>query len=55
MRLETRGPMCVACSEEAVRLLQLAGAEAMLRAPSGTRAVSGKRLLQAEGDAHALL
>jgi len=55
MRFEARGPMCVACSEEAVRLLQLAGAEVQLLAPSGTRAAAGQALLQAEGDAHVLL
>lgn len=56
MRFEARGPMCVACSEEAARLLQLAGAERVqLLAPSGTRAEGGQLLLQAEGDAQALL
>lgn len=55
MRFEARGAMCVACTEEAARLLQLAGAEARLLAPSGTRAMPGQALLQAEGDAHALL
>lgn len=56
MRFEARGPMCVACSEEAARLLQLAGAEhVQLLAPSGTRAEAGQPLLQAEGDAQALL
>jgi molybdenum transport protein len=55
MRFEARGPMCVAATEEALRLVQLAGARAELLAHSGSRAVAGQVLLQAEGPAHALL
>ncbi len=55
MRFSARAAMCVAGSEEAVRLLQLAGASAHLHAPSGTAVVAGALLLDAQGPATALL
>lgn len=55
LRFLARGPMCVAGSEEAVRLLQLCGGQAELQAPSGARLAAGDALLQARGPAPALL
>jgi molybdenum transport protein len=55
MRFFARAPMCVAGSEEAARLLVLAGAQAQVLAASGSRVAAGAPLLQAEGSARALL
>jgi len=55
MRFAARRAMCVAGSEEAVRLIQLAGARAQLHAPSGSQAASGQVLIEAAGPAPALL
>ena len=45
-----RQPMTVCATEEAVRLFDLAGARARLRAVSGAPAESGTLVLEAEGD-----
>lgn len=55
MHFAARRAMCVAGSEEAVRLIQLAGAQAELQAASGTAAAPGQVLLVAQGPARALL
>lgn len=49
-----RQPMRVCASEEAVRLFQLAGAEAEVKRASGTFATEGTELLHAQGPAAAL-
>jgi molybdenum transport protein len=49
-----RETMTVSCSEEAVRLFELAGAQARLHVASGQRCAAGARLLEAEGPAHVL-
>lgn len=50
----SRGAMVVCGTEEAVRMLELAGARAMLLAPSGLDARAGTLLLKAEGSAGSL-
>jgi molybdenum transport protein len=55
MRFVARRAMCVAGSEEALRIIQMAGAQAELHAASGTHAAPGQLLIEAEGPAHALL
>lgn len=55
MRFNARRAMCVAGIEEAARLVQLAGANAEVRAVSGASARAGHVLLEAHGPAHALL
>jgi len=50
-----RGAMRVAAIEEAARVFELCGAEARVLAPSGGDAEAGQPLLQAWGDAGALL
>ncbi|MDM7456338.1 MAG: ModD protein [Tepidimonas sp.] len=49
-----REAMTVCCTEEAVRLFELAGARATLAAASGTRVAAGTPLLEAEGSAASL-
>ncbi|SOC07976.1 ModD protein [Rhodobacter maris] len=53
--MRARAPMTVACSEEAVRVLQLLGAEAWLACPSGKTVPEGEMLLFGRGQAEALL
>jgi molybdenum transport protein len=55
MQFSARQALCVAGSEEAARLLQLAGAQVQLLAASGTALAAGAPLLQAQGPAPALL
>lgn len=55
MRFTARGAMRVAATEEALRLVQLAGARARLLSASGSALVAGQGLIEAEGPAHALL
>jgi molybdenum transport protein len=55
MRFAARGPMRVAGTEEAVRLVELAGARATLLAPSGASVAAGAPLVHGEGAATALL
>ncbi len=52
--LRARQPMTLAASEAAVRLFQLAGAQASLAAPSGSTLQAGDLILQASGTAAAL-
>lgn len=54
IRFFARDPMTVCCSEEAARLFKLCGAQAEVRARSGTEAVPGTLLLEATGSAGAL-
>jgi molybdenum transport protein len=49
-----RQAMTVCCTEEAVRLFELAGARATLAAGSGARVAAGAPLLEAAGDAAGL-
>ena len=49
-----RQPMVVCASEEAVRLFELAGAEARLEAISGTHLDAGERIMTAHGSAGSL-
>ncbi|HEX5394582.1 MAG TPA: ModD protein [Rhodocyclaceae bacterium] len=49
-----RQSMRVCCSEEAVRLFQLVGAEAEIHRPTGAFATAGTMLLEARGPASAL-
>ena len=51
LRFAARQPMTVAATEEAVRLLELAGAQATLLAASGTALPAGGLILQAQGTA----
>lgn len=55
MRFVARAAMRVAGTEEAARLAELAGARAQVVAPSGSAVDAGAPLLEAEGDAPALL
>jgi len=55
MTMRARGAMRVACSEEAVRILQLLGAEAWIACASGRQVDGGEMLLFARGQAEALL
>lgn len=55
MRFAARRAMRVAGTEEAARLVQLAGAEAAVSAASGASVEAGQPLLVAHGPAHALL
>lgn len=55
MRFLARDAMCVACSEEAARLVELAGGQATVCAGSGSRVAGGTLLLEAQGAAPALL
>ncbi|MBZ4023287.1 ModD protein [Rhodobacter sp. TJ_12] len=52
--MRARGEMTVACSEEAVRIFQLLGAEAWIACPSGKRVDEGEMLLFGRGQAEAL-
>jgi len=54
IRFEPRQAMVVACSEEAARIMTLAGAETIECASSGARLDAGSLLLSAEGSAAAL-
>ena len=54
IEFRARQAMTVACTEEAVRMFELAGASAELVTPSGTRVAAGTLLLQAGGSAAAL-
>ncbi len=54
LRFQSRQLMTVCCTEEAVRLFELAGARATLLAPSGTSVIAGAPLLDAVGDAASL-
>jgi molybdenum transport protein len=54
IRFEARQVMVAACSEEAARIMALAGAEAIECVPSGTRLEAGSLLLSADGTAAAL-
>lgn len=55
MRFSARAAMRVACTEEAARLVQIAGGRAQVLAGSGTQAAADQLLLEAEGPAPALL
>ncbi|WP_444454465.1 ModD protein [Rhodobacter capsulatus] len=55
LTMRARGPMTVACSEEAVRILQLLGAEAWIATASGRAVEGGEMLLFARGQVEALL
>ena len=55
LTMRARGAMTVACSEEAVRILQLLGAEAWIATASGRRVEGGEMLLFARGQVEALL
>lgn len=54
IEFRARQTMTVCASEEAVRLLELTGACARLRAPSGTCVEAGELLLDADGEAGGL-
>jgi molybdenum transport protein len=54
LQFSARGAMCVCGSEEAVRLLELAGARARVVAPSGGQLAAGALILHAEGGASGL-
>ncbi|MBK1722027.1 ModD protein [Thiocystis violacea] len=54
IRFFARDPMVVCGVEEAVRMFQLCGAEAQIRAASGTQAAPETLLLEARGSASAL-
>lgn len=54
IRFEARQAMVAACSEEAARIMALAGAETIECVPSATRLEAGSRLLSADGSAAAL-
>lgn len=54
VEFRARQPMTACCTEEAVRLFQLAGAEAKLVTPSGTTVVANVELLWASGSAASL-
>jgi molybdenum transport protein len=51
IEFSARQPMTVAATEEAARLLELAGARAQLLAPSGSQLQAGGLILQASGEA----
>jgi molybdenum transport protein len=55
MRFAARRAMRVAGTEEAARIVQLAGGEAAVSAASGSSVEPGQPLLAAHGSAHALL
>ncbi|SIS86617.1 ModD protein [Phaeovulum vinaykumarii] len=55
MVFAARGPMVVAGSEEATRMLELLGCAVDLAAPSGSRVEAGGLILGASGSAEALL
>lgn len=55
MVFAARGPMRVALSEEAARLVALCGGHAVVRVPSGQDAAAGAPLVEADGPAGALL
>ncbi|KQB13246.1 ModD protein [Rhodobacter capsulatus] len=55
LTMRARGAMTVACSEEAVRILQLLGAEAWIATASGRQVEGGEMLLFARGQVEALL
>ncbi len=55
MLFRARGPQVVSCSEDAARLISLAGATVDLKAPSGTVLADGGVILTAHGPAAALL
>lgn len=55
MRFAARAAMCVAATEEAARLVELAGGRTRLLAGSGARVQPGAALLEAEGNAGVLL
>src|SRR5262245_32899539 len=54
IRCEARQAMVAACSEEAGRIMALAGAEAIEWVPSATRLEAGSLLVSADGSAAAL-
>jgi molybdenum transport protein len=54
IRFEARQAMVAACSEEAGRIMTMAGATVMAAAPSGTELQAAALLLAAEGPAAAL-
>lgn len=54
LEFRARQPMRLSAAEEAVRLFQLAGAQARLIAPSGSALQAGDLILQAQGAASAL-
>jgi molybdenum transport protein len=54
IRFEARQAMVAACSEEAGRIMEMAGAEVTACVPSGTALQAGGLLLAAEGSAAAL-
>lgn len=54
MLMQARGPMCLCGSEEAARMLELAGATVSELRASGSRLQPGERILQASGAAGAL-
>lgn len=55
LRFEARGAMHVAVTEEAARLFELCGCEAVVSRPSGSDAQPGETLLTATGPADGLL
>ncbi|MDL2337425.1 MAG: ModD protein [Pseudomonadota bacterium] len=55
LQFQARGAMCVAVIEEAARLFELCGCEAVVVVPSGSDAAPGETLLKAEGPADGLL
>ncbi len=54
LEFRARQPMTVCASEEALRLFELAGAQARLRLHSGQRAETGELILEAAGSAASL-
>ncbi|CAN5208926.1 ModD protein [soil metagenome] len=54
LEFRARQPMTVCASEEALRLFELAGAQAQLRLRSGVRAEAGELILEATGNAASL-
>ena len=54
IELRARQPMTVCASEEAVRLFELAGAQARLIVPTGTTVSAGELILDAQGTAASL-
>ncbi len=55
MSFTARGPMVVACAEEAARIIFRAGGSAQLQAQSGDALAAGAPILVAAGEAQALL
>ena len=54
IEFQARQPLTACCTEEAVRMFELAGARAERVTPSGSRAAPGTSLLRATGSAAAL-